>query len=364
MRTTKLVTRSIPLTQLRIQQRANSTVPYRFLKAASSATPKALITGGLGQLGRSLMFTMRNIFGADSVLLTDISKRPEELKEVPFCYLNILDSHSIEEAVVNFNIDTIIHFSALLSAVGEQNVPLALQINSRGVENILEVARLHKCKAFIPSTIGAFGPTTPREMTPDMTIQRPRTIYGVTKVYAELLGEYYMEKFGVDFRSLRFPGIISATKPGGGTTDYAIKIFYDALTTGKHVCYLKPDTRLPMMFDVDCTASVIQFITAPSDSLRMRTYNVTGFSFTPAEIANEIQKLIPDFQIEYDICPFRQKIADSWPRSLNDQMAREDWGWAPEYDLKTTCHVMMELVNEKLKASHSISEMPKIAAMN
>lgn len=176
----------------------------------------------------------------------------------PFRYVNILDKNSIEEAVVNNNIDTLIHFSALLSAVGENNVPLAIQVNGRGVENVLEVAKAHKLKLFIPSTIGAFGPTTQRDGTPDLTIQRPRTIYGVTKVYAELLGEYYFEKYGVDFRSLRFPGIISTVEPGGGTTDYAIKIYYDALLTGKHTCYLKPDTELPMMYDTDCMTSVIQ----------------------------------------------------------------------------------------------------------
>jgi len=367
MRTTRLIARAS--TQLRIQARTNAsmpTMPYRFLKYAASVPypPKILITGGLGQLGRSLMFTLRSIFGPDSVLLTDVSKRPEELRDgTPFCYLNILDSREIERIVVNHDIDTIIHFSALLSAVGENNVPLAVQVNSHGVENIMEVARLHKLKVFIPSTIGAFGPTTQRDMTPDLAIQRPRTIYGVTKVYAELLGEYYADRFGVDFRSLRFPGIISAINPGGGTTDYAIKIFYDALTTGKHVCYLKPDTMLPMMFDTDCTASVIQYITAPAESLRLRTYNVTGFSFTPEEIANEIKTIMQDFQIEYDICPIRQKIADSWPRSLSDQMAREDWQWEPEYDLKTTCHVMMELVNEKLKAAHALNDTHQIAAI-
>ncbi|KAI6218676.1 Epimerase domain-containing protein [Aphelenchoides fujianensis] len=317
--------------------RTNATnvgAPYRFLQYVANVEqpPKTLITGGLGQLGR-----------------------------IPYSYLNILDQNSLHEAVVNHNIDTIIHFSALLSAVGENNVPLALQVNSHGVENVLEVARAHHLKVFIPSTIGAFGPSTPRQMTPDLTLQRPRTIYGVTKVYAELLGEYYHSKFNVDFRSLRFPGIISAIQPGGGTTDYAIQIFFDALTTGRHVCYLRPDTQLPMMFDEDCMASVVQVMNAPSNSLRMRTYNVTGFSFTPAEIAAEIRKFLPDFLIEYQICPVRQAIADSWPRSLNDQNAREDWGWAPEYDLSNTTRLMLQLVNDKLKAAEAAE--PKVAAM-
>uniref|UniRef100_A0A1I7XNA0 L-threonine 3-dehydrogenase, mitochondrial n=1 Tax=Heterorhabditis bacteriophora TaxID=37862 RepID=A0A1I7XNA0_HETBA len=263
-------------------------------------------------------------------------------------YLDILNQSAIEEVVVNYRIDTIIHFSALLSAVGEQNVPLALQVNCRGVENVLEVAKKHKLKIFIPSTIGAFGPTTPRDNTPDLTIQVPTTIYGVSKVYAERLGEYYNSKFGVDFRCLRFPGIISATKPGGGTTDYAIQIFYDAIERGRHTCYLRPDTSLPMMYDTDCMASVVQFLAAPSSSLVRRTYNVTGFSFTPNEIADAIRKIMPNFVIDYKICNTRQAIADSWPRSLDDSCARHDWGWGVEYHLEETVQIMFALLQREL----------------
>ncbi|CAD5224628.1 unnamed protein product [Bursaphelenchus okinawaensis] len=346
----RLLTRTSSLIQCRRGNATKTDPLFRFYKYASTTpiAPKVLITGGLGQLGKSLALVLRAIYGHDSVILTDIGKRPDYLKEVPFCYLNILDRNSIEETIVNNNIDTVVHFSALLSAVGENNVPLALQVNAQGVQNVLEVCRAHNLKVFIPSTIGAFGPTTPRDLTPDLTVQRPRTIYGVTKVYAELLGEYYFERFGLDFRSLRFPGIISAIQPGGGTTDYAIQIFFDALLTGKHVCYLKPDTMLPMMYDTDCMASVIQVLAAPSESLNMRTYNVTGFSFTPEDIANEIRRYIPHFQIEYNVCPIRQKIADTWPRSLDDSCAREDWGWNPEHNLSTTTQLMLELVEQKL----------------
>ncbi|KAH7662490.1 Protein F08F3.4 [Aphelenchoides avenae] len=311
------------------------------------------------------------MYGPNSVILSDISKRPEDHTDIaPFCYANVLDRNNIEEMIVNYNVDTLIHFSALLSAVGENNVPLALDVNVKGAQNILEVARAHRLKVFIPSTIGAFGPETPRVRTPDLTIQRPKTIYGVTKVFAELLGEYYNQRFGLDFRSLRFPGIISNVKPGGGTTDYAIQIFYDALLYGRHKCYLKPDTELPMMYDTDCMASVVQLLFAPDEALSLRTYNVTGFSFTPEEIADGIRKHIPNFEMIYDVCPMRQQIADSWPQSLDDSCARRDWGWSPEYDLQTTVETMLEMVAMKLKqppgsvnTTTTSTPLPRTAAM-
>uniref|UniRef100_A0A0N5B115 L-threonine 3-dehydrogenase, mitochondrial n=1 Tax=Syphacia muris TaxID=451379 RepID=A0A0N5B115_9BILA len=321
----------------------------KFKKIAESVEkkPRVLITGALGQLGRGLASALRFMYGQNSVYITDIVKAPNDPTIAPFFYLDILNASSIAEAVVNYNIDTIVHFSALLSAVGENNVPLAIQVNGQGVQNILEVAKNHKVKVFIPSTIGAFGPTTPRQNTPDLCIQRPRTIYGVTKVFAELLGEYYNERFGVDFRSLRFPGVISAMKPGGGTTDYAIQIFYDALLYGKHKCYLKPNTRLPMMYGFDCTAS---FLATDVSKLKQRTYNVTGYSFTPEEIAEVVKKIMPKFKIEYEICPIRQKIAESWPESLDDSNARKDWGWKPMYDLQATAEIMFELIEKQLKS--------------
>ncbi|VDD90668.1 unnamed protein product [Enterobius vermicularis] len=328
---------------------------FRQLARTVEKKPRVLITGSLGQLGRGLASVLRLMYGQDSVLMTDIVKAPSDPHIAPYCYLDILNVPAISEVVVNHNIDTIVHFSALLSAVGENNVPLALQVNGQGVQNVLEVAKNHKLQVFIPSTIGAFGPTTPRQNTPDLCIQRPRTIYGVTKVYAELLGEYYHERFGVDFRSLRFPGIISAIKPGGGTTDYAIQIFYDAILYGKHKCYLKPDTRLPMMYDNDCTASVVFFLASDGNKLPQRTYNVTGYSFTPEEIAAEIRKIMPEFKIEYEICPIRQKIADSWPQSLDDSHAKRDWGWKPAYDLDATVKIMFDLIGRQIEQEKKIS---------
>ena len=244
-----------------------------------------------------------------------------------------MDSNHLKQLVVNNRIDWVVHFSALLSAIGEQNVPLAISININGMQNILEIAKQCKLKVFIPSTIGAFGPESPRNPTPDLCIQRPKTIYGVSKVYAELLGEYYAHKFGVDFRCLRFPGIISAdTEPGGGTTDYAVKVFHDALKSGRFECYLKSDTRLPMMYIDDCLQSVKQFMEVPSDKLRQRTYNVSAMSFTPDELFNEIKKHVSKLEISYKI-DSRQAIADSWPMVFEDKNARKDWQWNPEYDL-------------------------------
>ncbi|CEF62449.1 NAD-dependent epimerase/dehydratase domain and NAD(P)-binding domain-containing protein [Strongyloides ratti] len=332
------------------------------IKNCTDTGKRILITGGLGQLGKNLATILRDIFGHNNIILSDINKLGYENRHLaPFQYLNIIDKNSIEEAVVNNEIDTIIHFSALLSAIGEQNVPLALQVNGTGVQNVLEVARTHKLQVFIPSTIGAFGPTSQLDDTPDLTIQRPRTIYGVTKVYAELLGEYYYEKYGVDFRSLRFPGIISAAKPGGGTTDYAIKIFFDAIKYGKHTCYLKPDTKLPMMYDSDCMASVVMFLAAPKEKLSLRTYNVTGFSFTPEEISAEIRKIMPNFEIDYKICPIRQGIAETWPRSLNDSLARNDWQWKAQYNLKDTVKIMFDLVGKQINGDSNISTQTKLS---
>ncbi|KAL3985409.1 NAD dependent epimerase/dehydratase family protein [Acanthocheilonema viteae] len=334
------------------KQRSQIADPYSRFKdlALTTGTRKILITGALGQLGYGLATTLRKIYGNDMVIMTDIVKARKDEKCDPLYYLDILNEAAINQIVVDHNIDTIIHFSALLSAVGEANVPLALKINSEGVQNILEVAKKHKTQIFIPSSIGAFGPTTPLDHTPDICVQRPRTIYGVTKVYAELLGEYYNERFGVDFRSLRFPGIISATKPGGGTTDYAVQIFYDALLHGKHMCYLRPNSRLPMMYYTDCITSIILYLSASAEKLTHRTYNVTGYSFTPEEIAVAIRKIMPNFEIEYEICPIRQKIADSWPKSLDDTSARKDWNWKPMYDLQATIDVMFDLVKCQLIA--------------
>ncbi|ESP05285.1 hypothetical protein LOTGIDRAFT_177130 [Lottia gigantea] len=304
--------------------------------------PRILITGALGQLGSGLAKMLRAKFGPENVIMSDINKAPKHILEAgPFVYADIMDLKGLKEIVVNYEVDWLIHFGALLSAIGEANVPLAMKINIEGVHNILEVAKQYNLKCLIPSTIGAFGPDSPRALTPDLTIQRPRTIYGVSKVHAELMGEYYHHKYGLDFRSLRYPGVISAdTKPGGGTTDYAVEIFHDAIKTGKFQCFLKPDTRLPMMYVKDTLRSTVKFLRVPSDQLTMRTYNVTAMSFTPAELAEEVRKFMPNLEVTYRIDPVKQAIADQWPQVLDDSRARADWGWQHQYDLSTMCQAM------------------------
>eukprot|EP01083_Nonionella_stella_P043295 116807_1 len=223
--------------------------------------------------------------------------------------------------------------AALLSAVGEKDPKLAIKINNLGVENSLEVARLNDLRIYIPSSIAAFGESTPTQLTPQLTVQRPRTIYGITKVYSELLGEYYYEKYGTDFRSLRYPGIISSkAMPGGGTTDYAVEIYHEALKHKFYKCFLAEKTRLPMMYMPDCIKSTMMLMEADNKQLKHRVYNVTGVSFTPYEQAESIKKHINDFEITY-VPDFRQNIAATWPESIDDSEARNDWGWNEDYGL-------------------------------
>lgn len=318
---------------------------FNNVHSASTDYPKVLITGSLGQLGFGLAKVMRERYGKQNVILSDIIKPDKSVyKRGPYIYADILDFKNLQEIVVTHQVDSIVHFSALLSAIGETNVPLAMKVNIEGVHNILELAKQYNLRLFFPSTIGAFGPDSPRTLTPDITIQRPRTIYGVSKVHGELLGEYYHHKFGLDFRCLRFPGIISAdSNPGGGTTDYAVHIFHDAVSTKKFECFLKPDTRLPMMYIDDCLNSVVQFMEAPPEKLLKRTYNVNSMSFTPAELVEEVKKHVPDLEVTYKPDE-RQAIADSWPQRFDDSNARKDWGWSHHYDLADLCNVMFKLL--------------------
>jgi len=307
-----------------------------------SRGPNVLITGGLGQLGTGLAKQLRQMHGDETVILSDIIKpEAEELANGPFIFADVLDFKCLQEIVVNKRIDWIVHFSALLSAVGENNVPLAVRVNIEGLHNVMELSKQYKLKLFVPSTIGAFGPESPRNPTPNLCIQRPKTIYGVSKVHAELLGEYYNKRFNLDFRCLRFPGIISYdSHPGGGTTDYAVQIFHDAITTGKHTCYLRSDTRLPMMYIDDCLRSTIEFMMAPSEKLTTRTYNVHAMSFTPEEIFNEVKKHVPQLEIEYKP-DSRQNIADAWPMVFDDSAARKDWGWNHDIPLENLVEIMI-----------------------
>ncbi|XP_023954705.2 L-threonine 3-dehydrogenase, mitochondrial-like [Bicyclus anynana] len=321
------------------------------LNLQTKRPPKILITGGLGQLGVECAKYLRGKYGRDNVLLSDIIKPTTEvLNDGPCIFADILDFKGLQKIVVDHRVDWLIHFSALLSAIGEQNVPLAVRVNIEGMHNVIELAKQYGLRIFVPSTAAAFGPDSPRNPTPNITVQRPRTIYGVSKVHAELLGEYYFYKFGLDFRSLRFPGVISSDVPGGGTTDYAIAIFHDAIRKGRYECYLKPDTRLPMMHVRDALRALSEFLEAPNEQLNRRVYNVTSMSFTPEELADRMVKHLPDFQVTYKP-DSRQEIADSFPQVLDDSEARRDWNWKPQVDFDELVKLMVKDVTEKITAN-------------
>ncbi|XP_061823944.1 L-threonine dehydrogenase 2 [Nerophis lumbriciformis] len=311
--------------------------------------PRVLITGGLGQLGVGLAELLRKQYGTENVILSDIKKPPPHVcKSGPFVYADVLDYKHLRELVVNNGITWLVHYSALLSAVGEANVALARKINITGLHNVLDLALENCLRLFVPSTIGAFGPSSPRDPVPDLCVQRPRTIYGVSKVHGELMGEYLHHKYGLDFRCLRYPGVISFnTHPGGGTTDYAIQIFHDALSKGHHECYLRPDTRLPMMHISDCHRATIEFMQAPECQLSLRTYNIAAMSFTPEEVAHEIRKHLPHLKVTYNPDTVRQTIADSWPVRFDDTNARRDWGWVPVFGLEELVSDMLHSIQDK-----------------
>ncbi|CAK6445781.1 unnamed protein product [Pipistrellus nathusii] len=317
--------------------------------------PRVLITGGLGQLGVGLANLLREHFGTDNVILTDIRKPSDQVfHSGPFIYSDVLDYKNLREIVVNHRITWLIHYGALLSAIGETNVSLAKAVNITGLHNVLDIALEHNLRLFVPSTIGAFGPTSPRDPTPDLCVQRPRTIYGVSKVHAELMGEYYYYRYGLDFRCLRYPGIISAdSEPGGGTTDYAVQIFHDAIKNGKYECYLKPSTRLPMMYIDDCLRATLEVMEAPAESLSLRTYNINAMSFCPEELAQEVLKHMPEFQITYKVDSVRQAIAESWPMNFDDSNARKDWGWKHDFDLPELVTTMLSFLDPESRVAQA-----------
>ncbi len=298
---------------------------------------RILVTGALGQIGSELVVALRARYGSEAVIASDIrlpplgTLRPGERFE----FLDSTNARQIQDIVRNSDIGTIYHLAALLSATSEEKPHVAWELNMGGLYKVLEVARQHDCKVFFPSSIGAFGPGTPKDNTPQDTIQRPTTMYGVTKVAGELLCDYYHRRFGVDTRGLRFPGLIShAAHPGGGTTDYAVAIFYDAIRYGRYTCFLKPDTRLDMMYMPDALAALVALMEAdPTRLIHRNSFNVTAMNFTPDELAGEIRKHIHPFEIRYEVDPVRQGIADSWPNSLDCSAARAEWGFAPQYDL-------------------------------
>jgi len=314
---------------------------------------KILVTGALGQIGSELTMGLRKIYGNDNVIASSrrVKEGHDELMESgTFEILDIVDGEKVAEVVKKHNVDTIINLAAILSAVGEQNPNAAWNVNMNGLYNILEVARQENCAVFTPSSIAAFGPSTPQDNTPQDTIQRPNTMYGVTKVSGELLCDYYYHKFGVDTRGVRFPGLISyETLPGGGTTDYAVHIYYDALKNKKYTSFIDKGTKMDMMYMPDALKAITQLLEANPDKLIHRNaFNVTAMSFEPEEIAASIKKIIPEFKLDYDVDPVRQAIADSWPNSLDDSAAREEWGWNPEYDLDKMTEDMLAKLKIKL----------------
>lgn len=312
---------------------------------------KILVTGALGQIGSELVPALKARYGDDAVIAADIRALPAGADIGLFDHLDVTRLKQIQEVIRRYQIDTIYHLAALLSAVAEEKPQSAWEINMGGLYRVLEAARQYNCRLFLPSSIGAFGPSTPRHNTPQDTIQRPTTMYGVTKVASELLCDYYATRFGVDTRGLRLPGLISyLTPPGGGTTDYAVEIFYQAIRYRHYNCFLSADTRLDMMYMPDAIQAMIQLMEADTKKLQHRNaFNVTAMSITPTEIAAEITKHIPDFVIDYDVDPIRQAIADSWPQSIDDSAARNEWGFAPRYDLEAMTADMLQELRAKLK---------------
>ena len=313
---------------------------------------KILITGSLGQIGSELVEYMRGIYGSENVIASDI-RRPENHPVVlggPFEELDVLNSERFLEIAKNYEVDTIIHLAALLSAVAEAKPALAWQINMGGLFNALEVARELNCKFFTPSSIGAFGDSTPKDNTPQDTIQRPGTMYGVTKVSGELLCDYYHKKFGVDTRGVRFPGLISyVAPPGGGTTDYAVDIYYKALTERSYTSYIGEGTYMDMMYMPDALKAIVELMEADPSKLKHRNaFNITAMSFEPSQLAAAIKKHIPEFTINYEVDPVRQAIADSWPNSIDSSAAQEEWGFKAEYDLDAMTKDMLDKLRIKL----------------
>jgi nucleoside-diphosphate-sugar epimerase len=314
---------------------------------------KILVTGALGQIGSELTVKLRKIYGNNNVVASNrrIKKGHEKLiEDGPFEIVNINDAKQMAEVVDKHKVNTIINLAAILSAVGEKDPLACWDVNMNGLYNVLELGREKRLQIFTPSSIAAFGPSTPPDKTPQDTIQRPTTMYGVTKVAGELLCDYYHLKFGLDTRGVRFPGLISyETLPGGGTTDYAVHIYYDALKHKKYTSFIDKGTSMDMMYMPDALKSIVSLMEADSSKLIHRNaFNVTAMSFEPEELVASIRKYIPEFEMKYDVDPVRQAIADSWPNSLDDTAAREEWGWKPEYDLDAMTKDMIEKLRVKL----------------
>ncbi|MDM5044687.1 L-threonine 3-dehydrogenase [Latilactobacillus sakei] len=313
---------------------------------------KVMVTGCLGQIGSELVAQLRAQNGVDSVIVTDI-RRPDHNETVesgPFEVLDVTDYDRMLKIATDYQVDTLIHLAALLSAVAEERPQFAWQLNMTGLVNALEVARELDLKFFTPSSIGAFGPSTPKDNTPQDTIQRPTTMYGVTKVSGELLCDYYHTKYGVDTRGVRFPGLISyKTLPGGGTTDYAVDIYYEALRKGHYESFIKEGTYMDMMYMPDAIGAIIKLMNAdPERLIHRNAFNITAMSFEPEQIKVAIQKELPDFEMTYAVDPARQAIADSWPNQIDASCAKAEWDFEPQYDLEAMTKDMLAQLKTRI----------------
>ncbi len=312
---------------------------------------KILVIGAAGQIGSELVFALRKIYGDSNVYATDIKDAPKDIKKSgPFHLLDVLDDKRLIHFVIRYKITQIYLLAAVLSGNAERLPLQAWDINMKSLLNILDLAReVGIRKVFWPSSIAVFGKTTQKQNTPQLTIMEPNTVYGISKLAGERWCEYYVNRHKLDIRSIRYPGLISyKTEAGGGTTDYAVEIFYDAVESGKYECFLKPDTTLPMMFMPDAIKGTIELMEADASRLSVHSsYNLNGISFSPKELAEEIRKQIPQFEISYKP-DFRQQIAESWPQSIDDSVAGKDWGWKPEYDLGRMTKIMIDEVKKKV----------------
>jgi len=312
---------------------------------------RILVTGATGQIGSELTMELRKKHGGDNVIAAGHRRKPSEklVNSGPFEYVDVTDRDSIEKIVKKYDINTIYHLAAVLSAIGEEKPQIAWKVNMNGLYNVLEIAREHGLvRVFWPSSMAVFGPEAPRVNTPQDAVLIPRTMYGVSKVAGELLCNYYFLRFGLDVRSVRYPGVISSeTPPGGGTTDYAVEVFYEAIKNKRYTCFVREDTVLPMMYMPDCIKAAVDLMEADASRITCHTsYNLTGTSFSAGELTSEIKRYIPEFECEYKP-DFRQKIADSWPMSIDDSLAREEWGWNPTYDLSVMTKDMIEKLTKR-----------------
>jgi len=320
---------------------------------ANKKIKKIIVTGSVGQIGSELTLVLREKYGAENVVACGRKSKPSDklLESGPFEWVDVSDPEKLADICKKHHIDTIVNMAAILSATGEKNPQLCWNVNIDGLINCLEIARdQDMTQVLCPSSIAVFGPGCPLEDTPNDTVLKPTTMYGVSKVCGELVCDYYVKRYGVDARGLRYPGIISAeTLPGGGTTDYAVEIYYKAIEQGSYDCFVKEDTRLPMMYMPDCIKATIDLMEAPFENLKHHgDFNVGSMSFSVADLADEIRKHIPGFTATYSP-DYRQEIADSWPASVDDSVAREEWGWNPSYDISSMTKDMLEKLGQRHK---------------